>query len=104
MFRDSSKNHQKLKFFIMHFSWIDVICGYSLVGSKSRSAPVSQALSPYKISSHYLKPLESSGSDTMKRRRVRFGGKWKLRGGLEYSSHQLVFFCAINLKLPQFIY
>ncbi len=29
--------------------------------------------------------------------------KLKLRGGLEYSSHQLVFFCAIILKLPQLL-
>ncbi len=29
--------------------------------------------------------------------------KLKLRDGLEYSSHQLVFFCAIILKLPQLL-
>ncbi len=49
-------------------------------GSKSRSPPVIQALSPHQISNHYLKPLKSSGSDTIKRR-VRFGVKWKIYGG-----------------------
>ncbi len=44
----------------------DGVCGHSLVGSNACGPPASQALSPYQVSSHYLLPLRSSGSDTIK--------------------------------------
>jgi hypothetical protein len=62
----------RISFSIQKYSlWIDVICGHSLVESMACSTPVFQILPPYPISSHYLKPLESSGSDSIRIRRVR---------------------------------
>jgi hypothetical protein len=69
------KRRQSIKFFLKIFYYAFLVDWRHLWtlpgGSKSRSPPVFQALSPHRISSQYLKPLESSGSDTIKRRRVR---------------------------------
>jgi hypothetical protein len=51
------------------FSFIDVICGHPLIGSSAWGPPVFQALSPYRISSQYLEPFSSSGSNTIKKYR-----------------------------------
>jgi hypothetical protein len=50
-----------------YFSSRGFICGHSLVGSNPRGPPVFQALSPCQISSQYLKPFSSSGSDTIQK-------------------------------------
>jgi hypothetical protein len=71
------KSH--IKFFFFFTS--DDICGQSLVGSHARIPPVLQALSPCPISSQYLVPLESSGSDTIK--------NWKEKPRISFSLHPI---------------
>jgi hypothetical protein len=44
----------------------DIICGQSLVGSHACGPPVFQSLLSCQISSQYLPPLRSSGSDTIR--------------------------------------